>query len=391
MRQRLFSHRMSNLPLNRLGAVPVAEFMRTTWQRRPRLIRGALPGLAAPVDAAQLFALAARDDVESRLVTSCGGRWRLRHGPFAARALPAPARAGWTLLVQGVDLHLPEVAALRGRFRFIADALLDDVMVSYASHGGGVGPHVDSYHVFLLQAQGRRRWRISRQRDLDLLPGLPLAILADFRAEDDWVLEPGDLLYLPPGVAHEGTAVGGDCLTCSIGFRAPPYRELADHWLDALAARAQTLPALRARLADPSRRPAPCPARIPAPMIESAHRRLSELKPTRADATAALLALLSEPKPVVTFRTPRRPLARERFGAAAAARGVRLDLGTRLLYAQRRAGINGELVALAPGELRAIEQLADRRNLSAARCRRLSVAATDRLHGWYVDGWLHLG
>jgi 50S ribosomal protein L16 3-hydroxylase len=197
-------------PLARLGRLRLSEFMRTTWQRRPRLIRDALPGFASPVQPAQLAALAARDDVESRLVSAFGGRWRLQHGPFAAGALPTASRKRWTLLVQGVDLYLPAVAALRERFRFISDVRLDDVMVSYATEGGGVGPHVDSYDVFLLQAQGRRRWRISGQRDLDLRPGLPLKILADFRPTREWTLEPGDLLYLPPGVAHEGTAVDGD-------------------------------------------------------------------------------------------------------------------------------------------------------------------------------------
>jgi 50S ribosomal protein L16 3-hydroxylase len=382
---------MNSSPLKQLGELGVAEFMRTTWQRRPRLVRNALRGFGSPVSAQQLFRLAEREDVESRLIAAFAGRWRLRHGPFAEGALPAPSRKGWTLLVQGVDLYLPRVAALRERFRFIGDARLDDVMVSYASDGGGVGPHVDSYDVFLLQAQGRRRWRISRQRDLDLVPGLPLKILAGFRPTHDWVLEPGDLLYLPPGVAHEGSAVGADCITCSIGFRAPAYRELADPWLDALAEQAHALPALRAQLADPATRPTPHPAQLPSAMIDSAQRRLGALRPTRTHAVTALLALLSEPKPAVSFAPPMRPASFAAFERAAVRRGLRLDLCTRLLYAGGQIGINGEALSLTAVERTSIAGLADRRALTPAQCARLSEPVLRRLHGWYVDGWLQPG
>ena len=382
---------MNASPLKRLGDTSVAAFMRSRWQRRPALIRNALRGFVSPVSAAELFDLAARADVESRLVTAFGGRWRLRHGPFARRALPAPTRRHWTLLVQGVDLYLPRVAALRERFRFISDARLDDVMVSYASDGGGVGPHVDSYDVFLLQAQGRRRWRISQQRDLDLVPGLPLKVLADFRATHEWTLEPGDLLYLPPGVAHEGTAVTDGCITCSVGFRAPMVRELVDPWLDALGEQAHALPQLRAQLADPTIRATRHPARLPPAMIDSTHRRLSALRPTRTNAAAALLALLSEPKPQVSFTAPDRPMAFARFRQAAMRQGLSLDLRTRLLYAGGRVGINGESLSLPAAERTAIARLADGRALTASQCARLSERVLQRLHGWYVDGWLHPG
>ena len=144
--------------------------------------------------------------------------------------LPGVKTRQWTLLVQGVNLHDAAAAELMGRFRFVPDARLDDLMISYATDGGGVGPHFDSYDVFLLQVSGRRRWRISSQTSLELIPDMPLKILADFNAEQEWVLEPGDMLYLPPQYAHDGIAEG-ECMTCSIGFRAPAYRELAGHFL----------------------------------------------------------------------------------------------------------------------------------------------------------------
>ena len=157
--------------LTHLGSHTVARFMREIWQRRPLLIRQALPRFSAPVQRDELLRLATRDDVESRLITAFGGRWTLAHGPFDDSALPALSRKRWTLLVQGLNTLLPAAHQLLQRFRFIADARLDDLMASFATDGGGVGPHVDSYDVFLLQASGQRRWRISRQRDTALHPG----------------------------------------------------------------------------------------------------------------------------------------------------------------------------------------------------------------------------
>src|SRR5436190_12669774 len=201
-----------------LGGLSPQAFMRRHWQKRPLLIRQALPDVAAPLSRAELFALAAAEGVESRLIRQRGAGWTLRHGPFTRRQLPSLTQPGWTLLVQGVDLHVDAAHQLLSRFRFVPDARLDDLMVSFATDGGGVGPHFDSYDVFLLQVQGRRRWRIGRQKDLALREGAPLKILAAFEPEEEHVLEPGDMLYLPPLWAHDGEALG-ECQTYSIGFR----------------------------------------------------------------------------------------------------------------------------------------------------------------------------
>ena len=196
-------------PLTLLGGLTAAQFMKRHWQRKPLLVRGAVPGLSSLVPTARLIELAGRDDVESRLIArQAGGRWQMKRGPFAPQDIPSPRSKRWTLLVQGMDLHDPAIHALMQQFRFVPEARLDDVMISHATDGGGVGPHFDSYDVFLLQAHGRRRWRIGRQRDLDLQPGVPLKILARFEPEEEFVLEPGDMLYLPTRWAHDGIAEG---------------------------------------------------------------------------------------------------------------------------------------------------------------------------------------
>lgn len=377
-------------PLRRLDALPVRDFMRTTWQRQPRLIRNALDLGQTPIDRAALFALAVRDDVESRLITAFDNRWTLRHGPFKTRQLPSRQRPGWTLLVQGVDLMLPAAAALRERFRFICDARLDDVMVSHASDGGGVGPHVDSYDVFLLQLHGHRRWRISRQRDLALLPDLPLKILAHFKPQREWVLGPGDMLYLPPGVAHEGCAVGPDCMTASIGFRAPRYRELVDPWLDTQAELAHGAASLDALLVEAARRPTRRPAQLPADLIDRAHARLLALPRPRNQAAQALLTVLSEPKPVVTFVPSAQPLTPARFAARIGRAGCRLEPRTRLLYAGNQIGINGEARSFTAANMRTLSRLANARALQAEACVSLPPPLLDALYQWYVDGWLHV-
>jgi 50S ribosomal protein L16 3-hydroxylase len=222
-------------PLALLGGLTPQQFMKRHWQRKPLLVRGAVPGMTSLVPTERLFEMAGREEVESRLVIQqAGGRWQLRRGPFARSAIPSARRKGWTLLAQGMDLHDASVHALLQRFRFIPEARLDDLMISHATDGGGVGPHFDSYDVFLLQAHGRRRWRIGRGHDLSLQPDMPLKILAHFEPEEEYLLEPGDMLYLPPRWAHEGIAEG-ECQTYSIGFRAPQLGELARELLQRVA------------------------------------------------------------------------------------------------------------------------------------------------------------
>jgi 50S ribosomal protein L16 3-hydroxylase len=308
----------------------------------------------------------------------------MKHGPLGR--LPSTRRPDWTLLVQGVDLLDAGAHALLSRFRFVPDARLDDLMVSYATDGGGVGPHVDSYDVFLLQAWGRRRWRISRQRDLAVVPDAPLKLLADFRSEEEWILEPGDMLYLPPGVAHDGTAEG-ECLTYSIGFRAPTCQELLEPWLTDFADHAT----VAGRYADPGLRPARRPAALPAAMVGRIHDSLRRTRPTQRDTRRFLLRYLTEPKAQVVFERPARPARAPRFAQMAARRGLELSRPTRMMYAGGEIGINGECVAMPAGSGGALRALADRRSLASPAVARLPLPAQALLHAWYAAGWLHFG
>ncbi len=371
--------------LTRLGAISVPRFMREHWQRRPLLIRNAVAGFVPPVSRERLFTLAAREDVESRLVVRDRRGWSLRHGPFARRALPPLSQPRWTLLVQGLDLADPLAHEVLMRFRFVPDARLDDLMASFATDGGGVGPHVDNYDVFLLQAHGRRRWRISRQRDQRLQPAAPLKILSDFRPAREWLLEPGDMLYLPPGVAHEGVA-DGECLTLSIGFRTPTWQELLDPWLASFAERAR----IAGRYADPGQKPATHPSELPQSMVSRAHAALARTRPSRAHTERFLLEHLSEPKPQVIFTTPKRRPSLADFTRAARRRGVALDRRSRMLVGRPGVALNGELFAVARALRPLLRQLADRRALDAGSLAAAPAAALGLLHEWLLAGWLHL-
>ncbi|CAB3643690.1 cupin domain-containing protein [Trinickia soli] len=380
-------------PTPLLGGLTPAQFMRRYWQKRPLLIRGAVPDVEPPLSRDALFALAASDDAESRLVSQVRGRWRLDHGPFDSDALPSIKRRDWTLLVQGVDLHDDRARALLDRFRFVPDARLDDLMISYATDGGGVGPHFDSYDVFLLQVKGKRRWRISAQRDLTLKPGLPLKVLQHFEPEQEWVLEPGDMLYLPPHIAHDGVAVG-ECMTCSIGFRAPSANELIGQFLYYLAERGDVARSeAGARLyRDPHQEAVAHPAALPPALIAELGAILARVRWTERDLTSFLGSYLSEPKSHVVFDAPERPLAEAAFSRRAQLEGVRLDNKTALLYGARTYFVNGEEATL-PRRRKWLLELADARRIEGKRFVTLlpDPSMTALLHEWYRAGWVRVG
>jgi 50S ribosomal protein L16 3-hydroxylase len=366
--------------------------MRRYWQRKPLLIRQAVPDAASLIGRETLFDLAARDDVDSRLIMQRRGKWTLDHGPFEQDELPSLRSKQWSLLVQGVNLYHEATHALMNRFRFIPDARLDDVMFSYASDGGGVGPHFDSYDVFLLQTHGRRRWRISAQRDLSLREGLPLKILDRFEATDEWVLEPGDMLYLPPHIAHDGIALG-ECMTCSIGFRAPQAGEMIGQFFYDLAERSGEMKGAARRLRDPGRKPTLHPARLPEDVVETTESWLKSVSWKREDIARFVGRYLSEPKPTVVFDGPARPLDEAAFLRRARRHGVTVDPRSSLLYDGRCFYINGEAGKLARETRQTLVRLADQKYLVGKDFVTLSEVSsvTLLLHEWYCAGWIRVG
>ncbi len=367
----------TSTPLALLGGLSPERFMQKHWQKKPLLVRQAIPGVRPPLDRPGLFELAAQPQVESRLIVHGERGWSLKSGPLQRRALPPLRQPRWTLLVQGVDLHVPAAHELLQRFRFVPDARLDDLMISWASPGGGVGPHFDSYDVFLLQVSGRRRWRIGRQKDLSLQPDVPLKILAHFEPEEEFVLEPGDMLYLPPRWAHDGDAVGEDCMTCSIGFRAPQRGGLAAELLQRMADEVDDPVLYR----DPAQPATDTPAALPAGLMEFAREGLERLVNDPQGLACALGEVMTEPKPSTWFDEPQTDWAP---GA------VRLDRRTRMMYDERHVFINGESFRAGGADARLMRELADQRRLPAARVQRASEDARALMQDWFEAGWLHL-
>ena len=344
-------------------------------------MRSAIPDITRVLTRDDLFALAARDDVQSRCVKRTRGRYSVAEGPFTAAILRRMPARNWTLLVHGVNLFSHAADALMRRFAFIPYARLDDVMVSYAAPGGGVGPHYDSYDVFLVQAAGRRRWRYGRQDDLALRPHAPLKLLRRFAPAHDATLAPGDMLYLPPDYAHDGVAIDA-CMTFSIGFRAPLHQELAEAFVDHLR---DTLN-VPGRYADPDLHATSEPGRIDRRMQRRLRRTLAGVRWTHDDIARFIGRHLTEPKANVAFTRPTRS-ARDTFVQRIAAHGVRLDPRTQLLYDDARYYINGDDGPLA-GVSRTLRALADRRTLGAADCRGLDAETLRLLHDWYRNGYL---
>jgi 50S ribosomal protein L16 3-hydroxylase len=371
-------------PRGLIGGLDVEAFMLRHWQREPLLIRAAFPGFSDPLSPREVLALAGDPDASSRLVRRRGSSYTLEHGPFPPSRFKQLARRDWTVLVQDTNHFARRADELLACFDFIAHSRIDDVMVSYAVPGGSVGPHVDSYDVFLLQGHGRRRWQVSGQKDHAFVPGIDLKILERFVPEAEWVLEPGDMLYLPPGVAHHGVAES-ECLTWSIGFRAPTDAELVTGFLDFL--RDRLAPAGQYR--DPGESPARHPGEIPAGMLSHAASAMEAIRWSPALVREFTGRFLSEPKAHVYFTPPRKPMARTRFAQEAARHGLALDPRSRLVFSGTMFFVNGEAAEI-PAKARAMAtRLADERRIAGPF--KAPREFWDVAHGWYLQGFAHAG
>ena len=367
-----------------LGGLTAAAFLRRHWQKQPLLVRGAVPGFEGVLDFDGMMELAGRDACESRLVVRHADRWTVEHGPFDRKRFSRLPRHNWTLLVQGLEQMLPAARQLLSHFDFIPYARLDDLMVSYAPPGGGVGAHFDSYDVFLLQGPGQRRWRVGRQRDLDLVENAPLKILKRFSPAGQCLLSAGDMLYLPPAYAHDGVAVDA-CYTYSIGFRAPSHRELISQFLIFLEDRLTD----GGRYGDPDLSAQTHPALLGTDMIGKVERVLGEICWTRRDVAEFMGIYLTEPKPHVLFAPPSKPLSEIAFARAARHGGVELVPASLMLYGSAMLFINGEPHRMHKGAATPLRQLADARRLPGRRIP-LPGLVTDVLYRWYRAGYIYL-
>lgn len=367
-----------------LGDRSPREFLARHWQRRALHVKQAIPdwqGLFKPRD---LLELAYYPECRSRLVLREGKRWRVETGPFKRGRLRALGTRNWALLVQDVNLVSPAAQDLLMRFNFIPYARMDDLMVSLAPEGGGVGPHFDSYDVFLLQGSGRRRWALSTQKDLSLVRDAPLRLLKNFQPGDTYTVDGGDMLYLPPKVAHDGVALE-ECMTYSIGFRAPRLQELLSGFLAHLDDESQ----LDGLYEDPDLLPTASPARIPAAMIATTHDLCRRSDYSKASIERFLGKFLTDLQPHVRFSGPDLPLTLKQFSVAVMRHGIELDLRTRMLRGTREIFINGEPVAIDAATRATVRALSDRRALPPGSS--LGSPLLGMCYQWYRAGYLLLG
>ncbi|GLR13627.1 hypothetical protein GCM10007907_24170 [Chitinimonas prasina] len=371
---------MPNPPLGNLTA---EQFLADYWQKKPLLIRQAVTQFDWLPELPDLLALAGQEDVESRLIEQKQGRWTCESGPFRPSRFKKLAEADWTVLVQNVNHHIPFAAQLLYRFDFIPHVRLDDLMISYAPAGGGVGPHFDSYDVFLLQVGGKKRWRISSQTDLTLVEDAPLKVLQHFEHELEWVLEHGDMLYLPPRYAHEGVALEPG-QTWSVGFRAPTAQELGGAFLDFLRDRIE----LDGIYTDPGLTLPADPARLPADFVRQVAGMLQGISWDETIVRDFVGRYFSEPKAHVFYDGPDDELSEAKFARAVAKQGVALDLKSVMLFDDDHVYINGDTLEADQAAHAVLQQLANQRKLPPAK---YEESVLDALYECYNYGYLQLG
>lgn len=353
-----------NLPLNSplalLNNLTPAQFLAEYWQKKPLLIRQAIPHFEGLLTPNELAGLACEESAEARIVQHIKAQWQVEDGPFDDENFTSLPERDWTLLVQSVNHHLPEAADLLNQFNFIPHARLGDLMVSYAPIGGSVGAHLDSYDVFLLQGSGTRRWKVSQQSDLSLVDDAPIKVLQHFEAEQEWLLEPGDMLYLPPSVAHHGISESDDCMTYSIGFRAPKIQELTSAFLDYL----QDSINQKGMYADSDLSLQNHPAEINDAMVDKVSNMLTEITWDKSSVSDFLGLYLTEPKPNVLFE-PNDEVSINNFSKQLAEQPLLLDLKSLMLSHQEQFYINGERLHMQLNLTTSLQSLADCRMLDA--------------------------
>lgn len=347
------------MPVGQRLNLDIGNFLADYWQRKPLLIRNAIPDFVPPLSSDELAGLALEEEVESRIIEQRGSTWKLQHGPFAESDFVR--KNPWTLLVQAVDHYVPEVAQLFQLIDFIPRWRTDDIMVSYAVDGGGVGPHFDNYDVFLLQGEGHRLWRLGQRCNGEsrLLPHDELRILQAFDTVEEHLLGPGDVLYVPPGVAHWGIAQG-ECTTFSIGLRAPRTSDMFSRWTEQLLLQAEP----EQFFTDVSRAPATRPGELTSDDIDRALAQLRQMLAQPAD-NRWFGELVTEPRYDVELHPKELTRARKRL--LQSPHSIELSAAAKLAWQQDAASVtvyaNGESLSCTTDVLPALLTLCEHRCL----------------------------
>ena len=376
-------------PLQLLGGLKPSEFLRDYWQKKPLLIRAALPDFTGLLSPNELAGLACEDEVQARIIQHKNKKWSVKNGSFDDADFAKLPTRDWTLLVQSVNQHLPEAADLLAQFNFIPHARLDDLMVSYAPDGGGVGAHFDSYDVFLLQGSGQRKWQISGTNHKNpanlTLQDAPIKILKNFKPEQEWVLEAGDMLYLPPQYAHCGTAEGDDCMTYSIGFRAPKTQELQHEFLHYL----QDNITAEGLYEDADLSLQTHPAEISENMLKKVGESLQKITWGKENVADFLGKYLTEPKPDVIF-APARKISKAEFIKKVAQKTLRLNLKSQMLFHADNFYLNGEKLSVTSALIVTMRELADTKLLNTPALQaNIHAGLGDVLYDAYLAGFIN--
>ena len=344
-----------------LGKISNDVFLKKYWQKKPLLIRDAIKNFKSPITEKDLFRIAQNENAISRLIEFKRGIWQVKYGPFKKLDLPKKINTPWTILVQNMNHHLPFAESFLNLFKFIPYARLDDLMVSFATKKGSVGPHFDSYDVFLFQAKGEREWKISEQKKFSLDKKSAIKIITNFKVKNTWVLKPGDLLYLPPNVGHWGVSQSDDCLTYSIGFRAPGTFEIQSKFLDFIQDNLITNKNDLYR--DPNLNLQKNPAEINSNMIKKIQRIVNQLRWNTNSINNFIGQLLTEPIEGAVFETSKSMTA-EVFIKDLVKKPLKLNPKTRMLFIKNNFFINGELIEADKKSIMYLKQLANDREIS---------------------------
>jgi len=344
-----------------LGKISVNNFLKNYWQKKPLLIKNAIANFVSPITEKDLFTIAQNKEAVSRLIEHKQGVWQVKHGPFKKSDLPKKTNIPWTILVQNINHYIPFAESFLNLFKFIPYARLDDLMISYATKKGSVGPHFDSYDVFLFQAQGAREWKISDQKKFTLDKKSSIKIIANFRPKNSWILKPGDMLYLPPNIAHWGVSQSDDCLTYSIGFRAPGTFEIQSKFLDFI--QDHLITDVNEIYKDPNLTLQKNPAEISLNMTKAIQRIVNRLRWDKSSINHFIGQFLSEPIESSLFQA-RKPLSLKAFEKILISKTLRLNSKTRMLFIKNNFYINGEYIKIDKKYASFLKQLANNREIS---------------------------